>query len=66
MNTIDECRSKYIVKNIVFVCHFSATNGNRKHSFKRFLIRVRRLLKAFSKAAYPEGVDRGGGAGVRG
>ena len=30
-----------------------ATNGNRKHCFYRFFIRVRRLLRAFSIAAYP-------------
>ena len=53
-NTIDECRSK-IVRNRVFDCHLSprATNGNRKHCLKRFLIRVRRSLRAFFIATYP-------------
>ena len=30
-----------------------ATNGNQKHYFYRFLIRVRRVLIAFLIAAYP-------------
>ena len=29
------------------------TNGNQKHCFYRFLIRVPQLLRAFSTAAYP-------------
>ena len=47
-NTIYERRSK-MVRNRVF----EATNGNQKHCFYRFLIRVRRLLRAFSIAACP-------------
>ena len=55
VNTIDERRSK-IVRNRVFDCHLSprlATNDNRKLCFYRFLIRVCRLWRAFSIAAYP-------------
>ena len=42
--TFDKSRYK-IVRNIVFDCDLSP--GNRKHCIKRFLIRVRRLLKCF-------------------
>ena len=48
-NTIEERRLK-IVRNKFSGCH--STNGNRKHCFYRFFIRVRRLLIAFSIAAY--------------
>ena len=53
-NTIEERRSN-IVRNIVFDCHLTPhcrQNGNRNYCFYRFLIRVRRLLIAFSIAAY--------------
>ena len=36
----------------IAICRRLATNCNRKHCFYRFLIRVRRLLRAFSIAAY--------------
>ena len=35
-----------------------ATNCNQKHCFWRFLTRVRRLLRAFSIAAYPVCTDK--------
>ena len=37
----------------IAICRHVATNDNRKHRFYRFLIRVCRLLIAFSIAAYP-------------
>ena len=55
VNTIDERGSNSLeTKFSIAICRPTlAKNGNQKHCFHRFLILVRRLLRAFSIVAYP-------------
>ena len=49
---VDQKSIETVFSIAIFVATL-ATNGNRKHCFYRFLIRVCRLLRTFSIAAYP-------------